>query len=72
MAETVEPSSMVRLREPNALFSRATRWKVTARYTVQTGLRTSIKCVRVRSCCQPSVVLHFSEKEFLRLYEPES
>lgn len=61
------PQEMVRLREPNGLLG--TRWKVTARYSLQIGPDKRIQCVRVREGV--GHVMHFSREEFQRLFEPD-
>ena len=46
------------------------RWKVTARYTVQLGPEEYLRCVRVRGYQGGNaIVMHFSEKEFGRLFK---
>lgn len=50
----------------------AGRWKVTARYSVQTSAKKWLSCVRVRGPygAGDGVVLHLSETEFNRLFKP--
>lgn len=43
-------------------------WKVTARYVVRLGDGGTLACVRVR--CGIGPVLHFTEDEFERMFEP--
>jgi hypothetical protein len=45
----------------------AGEWKVTARYELHNG-GPAIRCIRLRRGLGP--VLHFSEAEFSRLFEP--
>lgn len=61
------PYEMVELRRPNAVLP-LTRWKVTARYSVQISATEMLSCVRVRGA---QLVLHFSLTEFNRLFKPE-
>ena len=57
---------MVRPRTGTAEELRS-HWKVTARFSLQVGEGQSVRCVRVRMGCGPS--LHYTEEEFERLFE---
>ena len=60
---------VVYLREPFGTIPPGAQWKVTARYNVQLGPETLVRCVRVRvhhKCM--ALVKHFSEAEFERLF----
>lgn len=49
------------------------KWKVTARYSVQTSATKWLACVRVRGpyiSGGNGVVLHVTEAEFARLFKP--
>ena len=50
---------------------RGSRWKVTARYTVQLDAKRSYQCVRLRGPYHKgvAVVVHFSERRFRELFE---
>jgi len=62
---------MVELRKPSSLFPADTRWKVTARYTVQVSPRKNLDCVRVHGYFGNGYTLHLSEAEFKRLFKKE-
>jgi len=62
-------SEIVYLREPWAEVPVSSKWKVTARYTVQVRPNVLVRCVRVRTFLGgQNLVRHFSEEEFRRLF----
>jgi uncharacterized protein (DUF1684 family) len=62
---------MVTLNGPLETYPKDTHWKVTARYTIQIASKDHVECVRVRGYVGPAtVVMHFSQAEFERLFAP--
>lgn len=65
-----EPYEMVRLRPGADIHENMRgRWKVTARYRVDTGKGDPLHCVRVRHGVGP--VYHFTAERFAELFENE-
>jgi len=47
----------------------ALRWKVTARFSLDTGAKEQLRCVRVRHGVGPTH--YFTQERFDELFEPE-